>query len=60
MVEQWSRKRSIISELASSGFVSGETLAEKLGVSRTAVANHISALEDYGVDIYCVKGKDTN
>jgi len=57
MVDQWSRKRSILAQLAEGGFVSGELLAEKLGVSRTAVANHISALEDYGVDIYSVKGK---
>ena len=57
MAEQWSRKRGILAELASGHFVSGEVLAEKLGVSRTAIANHISGLEDYGVDIYCVKGK---
>lgn len=57
MAEQWNRKRSILTELAAGDFVSGEALAEKLGVSRTAVANHISALEDYGVDIFCVKGK---
>lgn len=57
MAEQWGRKRGILGELSSGHFVSGEALAEKLGVSRTAIANHISALEDYGVDIYCVKGK---
>ncbi|MEZ9822885.1 bifunctional biotin--[acetyl-CoA-carboxylase] ligase/biotin operon repressor BirA [Shewanella sp. 10N.286.45.A1] len=57
MAEQWNRKRSILTELAAGDFVSGEILAEQLGVSRTAIANHISGLEDYGVDIYCVKGK---
>ncbi|ABZ78690.1 biotin--acetyl-CoA-carboxylase ligase [Shewanella halifaxensis HAW-EB4] len=57
MAEQWSRKREIISELATGKFVSGETLAATLGVSRTAVSNHIAGLEEYGVDIYSVKGK---
>ncbi|ABV85497.1 bifunctional biotin--[acetyl-CoA-carboxylase] ligase/biotin operon repressor BirA [Shewanella pealeana] len=57
MVEQWSRKREILSELASGKFVSGEALASILGVSRTAISNHIAALEEYGVDIYSVKGK---
>ncbi|WOT05164.1 bifunctional biotin--[acetyl-CoA-carboxylase] ligase/biotin operon repressor BirA [Shewanella youngdeokensis] len=57
MAEQWSRKRSILTELANGQFVSGEALAAKLGVSRTAIANHISGLEPYGVDIYSVKGK---
>ncbi|MCL1052206.1 bifunctional biotin--[acetyl-CoA-carboxylase] ligase/biotin operon repressor BirA [Shewanella abyssi] len=57
MAEQWSRKRSILTELSNGHFVSGEALAVKLGVSRTAVANHISGLEEYGVDIFSVKGK---
>lgn len=57
MTEQWNRKREILSELASGQFVSGEVLASTLGVSRTAVSNHIAALEEYGIDIYSVKGK---
>ncbi|QQX80163.1 bifunctional biotin--[acetyl-CoA-carboxylase] ligase/biotin operon repressor BirA [Shewanella sp. KX20019] len=57
MAEQWNRKRSILAELSNGCFVSGEALAVKLGVSRTAVANHISGLEEYGVDIFSVKGK---
>ncbi|MGS0676426.1 bifunctional biotin--[acetyl-CoA-carboxylase] ligase/biotin operon repressor BirA [Shewanella sp. 0m-4] len=57
MAEQWSRKREILSELAAGSFVSGEALASLLGVSRTAVSNHIAGLEEYGVDIYSVKGK---
>lgn len=57
MTEQWNRKREILSELASGEFVSGEALASTLGVSRTAISNHISALEEYGIDIYSVKGK---
>ncbi|WP_299811407.1 bifunctional biotin--[acetyl-CoA-carboxylase] ligase/biotin operon repressor BirA [uncultured Shewanella sp.] len=57
MVEQWSRKREILSELSSGKFVSGEVLATNLGVSRTAISNHIAGLEEYGIDIYSVKGK---
>ncbi|GIU37046.1 bifunctional biotin--[acetyl-CoA-carboxylase] ligase/biotin operon repressor BirA [Shewanella schlegeliana] len=57
MAEQWNRKREILSELATGEFVSGEVLASTLGVSRTAVSNHIAALEEYGIDIYSVKGK---
>ncbi|MCK8047302.1 bifunctional biotin--[acetyl-CoA-carboxylase] ligase/biotin operon repressor BirA [Shewanella sp. 1CM18E] len=57
MAEQWIRKREILTELATGTFVSGEALATQLGVSRTAVSNHISGLEEYGVDIYSVKGK---
>ncbi len=57
MAEQWNRKREILIELAAGSFVSGEALASQLGVSRTAISNHISGLEEYGVDIYSVKGK---
>ncbi|WP_298773429.1 bifunctional biotin--[acetyl-CoA-carboxylase] ligase/biotin operon repressor BirA [uncultured Shewanella sp.] len=57
MTENWTRKRQILQALTEEGFVSGEFLAQLVGVSRTAIANHISALEDYGVDIYSVKGK---
>ena len=57
MAEQWIRKREILTELALGAFVSGEALASQLGVSRTAISNHISGLEEYGVDIYSVKGK---
>lgn len=57
MTENWARKRQILQALTNEGFVSGETLAQLIGVSRTAIANHISALEEYGVDIYSVKGK---
>ncbi|GGJ05986.1 bifunctional ligase/repressor BirA [Shewanella hanedai] len=57
MVEQWQRKREILLALDSEQFVSGESLASQLGVSRTAISNHISTLEEYGVDIFSVKGK---
>lgn len=57
MVEHWNRKREILTTLADGHFVSGETLAKQLGISRTAIGKHISALEGYGVDIFSVKGK---
>ncbi|MCL1125781.1 bifunctional biotin--[acetyl-CoA-carboxylase] ligase/biotin operon repressor BirA [Shewanella surugensis] len=57
MIDHWARKRQILMALADENFVSGEILAQLLGISRTAIANHISALEEYGVDIYSVKGK---
>jgi len=57
MIEQWERKRAIIESLNSRGFVSGEVLAKQAGISRTAIAKHIAALEEYGVEIYSVKGK---
>ncbi|WP_076416876.1 bifunctional biotin--[acetyl-CoA-carboxylase] ligase/biotin operon repressor BirA [Shewanella sp. UCD-KL12] len=57
MIEQWSRKREILASLSNQQFVSGEELAKQAGVSRTAIGNHISSLEEYGVEIYSVKGK---
>ncbi|MBT1446645.1 bifunctional biotin--[acetyl-CoA-carboxylase] ligase/biotin operon repressor BirA [Shewanella sp. JM162201] len=56
-MEQWQRKREILQLLGSGEFVSGEALAEQLGVSRTAVSNHIDVLESLGVSIFSVKGK---
>ncbi|QFU24913.1 bifunctional biotin--[acetyl-CoA-carboxylase] ligase/biotin operon repressor BirA [Shewanella eurypsychrophilus] len=57
MIEQWSRKREILAALSGQQFVSGEELAQQAGISRTAIGNHISSLEGYGVEIYSVKGK---
>jgi len=53
----WQRKRAILVCLNQGEFVSGEALAEVLGVSRAAVSKHINALADYGIDICSVKGK---
>lgn len=50
-------RSELISILADSEFHSGQTLADHFGISRTAVANHISALIDLGLDIYSVRGK---
>ena len=57
MVEQWQRKREILTALDSDKFVSGEVLASQLGISRTAISKHISMLTEYGVEIFSVKGK---
>ncbi|MCL1164232.1 bifunctional biotin--[acetyl-CoA-carboxylase] ligase/biotin operon repressor BirA [Shewanella chilikensis] len=57
MTEQWKRKREILQLLQQGEFVSGEILAEQLGISRTAVSKHISALAAFGIDIFSVKGK---
>ncbi|MDO6642124.1 MULTISPECIES: bifunctional biotin--[acetyl-CoA-carboxylase] ligase/biotin operon repressor BirA [unclassified Shewanella] len=53
----WVKKKQILALLDHSDYVSGEQIAQKVGLSRTAVNNHISQLLDYGVDIYSVKGK---
>ncbi len=50
-------KEHLIKSLAQGQFVSGQILGEQLGISRTAIAKHIKALTDMGLDIYCVTGK---
>ncbi|MCZ4339680.1 bifunctional biotin--[acetyl-CoA-carboxylase] ligase/biotin operon repressor BirA [Shewanella colwelliana] len=57
MHDQWQRKRAIIAELSRGGFISGEVLATNLGISRAAVSKHIASLEEFGVDVFSVKGK---
>lgn len=57
MLEQWQRKRDILTALNSEYYISGETLASQLGVSRATIGKHISALEEYGVEVFSVKGK---
>ncbi|WP_394205918.1 bifunctional biotin--[acetyl-CoA-carboxylase] ligase/biotin operon repressor BirA [Shewanella waksmanii] len=57
MQDQWIRKRAIVNLLSGGQFVSGEGLANELGISRAAISKHIAGLEDYGVDIFSVKGK---
>lgn len=47
----------IIKQLADGSFCSGEVLGEQLGISRTAVSNHIKCLSELGLDIYSVQGK---
>ncbi|ABL98408.1 bifunctional biotin--[acetyl-CoA-carboxylase] ligase/biotin operon repressor BirA [Shewanella amazonensis] len=56
-MEQWQRKRDIIAMLSTQEFVSGEALAERLGISRAAISKHIDVLETLGLSIYSVKGR---
>ncbi len=58
MAELWRRRRQILTALnRAQSFLSGEALAQQLGVSRATISNHIDALEQAGVGIYSVKGK---
>ncbi|HEY0922586.1 bifunctional biotin--[acetyl-CoA-carboxylase] ligase/biotin operon repressor BirA [Rheinheimera pacifica] len=50
-------QRQLLSAISSGEFQSGQFLAEALGLSRTAVANHIKQLQQLGLDIYKVKGR---
>ncbi len=50
-------KKEILEILDENFFVSGEKIAEKLGVSRTAVWKQISSLKDMGYKISSVKNK---
>jgi BirA family biotin operon repressor/biotin-[acetyl-CoA-carboxylase] ligase len=47
----------LIKQLANGEFNSGELLGEIVGVSRSAVANHIKYLMDIGLDVFSVKGR---
>ncbi|HCM48847.1 MAG TPA: biotin--[acetyl-CoA-carboxylase] synthetase, partial [Colwellia sp.] len=50
-------KEHLVKSLALGQFVSGQLLGEQLGISRTAIAKHIKALTEIGLDIYSVTGK---
>ncbi|KAA1162680.1 bifunctional biotin--[acetyl-CoA-carboxylase] ligase/biotin operon repressor BirA [Pseudoalteromonas fuliginea] len=50
-------KLAILNALNQGGFVSGQALGEKLGISRAAVSKHIKTLQDMGLDIFKVTGK---
>lgn len=50
-------KEHLIKSLAAGQFVSGQLLGEQLSISRTAIAKHIKALTDIGLDIFSVTGK---
>ena len=50
-------QRQLLSALSGGEFQSGQLLADTLGLSRTAVANHIKHLQQLGLDIYKVKGR---
>ena len=50
-------KEQIIKQLAAGTFVSGQTIANSLGISRAAVSKHIKTIIDMGLDVYCLTGK---
>jgi BirA family biotin operon repressor/biotin-[acetyl-CoA-carboxylase] ligase len=47
----------LIQQLADGEFNSGEALGASVGVSRSAIANHIKYLTDIGLDVFSVKGR---
>lgn len=50
-------KEQLIKALVAGEFVSGQQLGEMLGVSRAAIARHISTLQEMGFEIFSVTGK---
>ena len=50
-------RQQLLCLLADGDFHSGETLAQTLNLSRTAIAGHINQLIDWGLDVFKVKGK---
>lgn len=50
-------RQHILSLLADGQFHSGEVIAKEVGLSRTAVAGHITQLSEWGLDVFKVKGK---
>lgn len=50
-------QRQLLIALSNAEFQSGQRLADALGVSRTAIANHVKQLQLLGLDIYQVKGR---
>ena len=50
-------RNKILQALAGGEFISGTELGDVSGVSRTAVAKHIDALRELGLDIFSVKGR---
>ena len=47
----------LIQQLANGEFNSGEVLGALIGVSRSAIANHIKYLNEIGLDVFSVKGR---
>jgi len=50
-------KELLINKLATGEFVSGQTLGDEIGVSRTAISKQIKSLSEMGLDIFRVTGK---
>jgi len=50
-------REQILTTLSDGNFYSGEKLGEMYGVTRAAIAKHIKAINEMGVDVYSVHGK---
>lgn len=50
-------QRQLLHYLAAGEVISGERLAEQLGLSRAAIAKHIDQLQQLGLDIYAIRAK---
>ena len=50
-------RASLIRTLSDGRFYSGQQLAQQYDLSRTAIANNLSALAELGLDVFSVKGK---
>ncbi|TLU64704.1 bifunctional biotin--[acetyl-CoA-carboxylase] ligase/biotin operon repressor BirA [Thalassotalea litorea] len=50
-------REELIRRLAGGEFISGQVLADSLGVSRTAISKSIQALTEMGLDVFKVHGK---
>lgn len=50
-------REELIKQLASGEFVSGEQVGAQFGISRAAVAKHIKAISELGLDVFRVTGK---
>ncbi len=49
--------RRLVQCLADGGFVSGQAVADALGVTRAAVNQHVARLKDNGLEIHSVRGR---
>ena len=50
-------KQELIHRLADGHFISGQDIADELGVSRAAISKQIKLFADMGLDVFSVKGK---
>lgn len=53
----WQIQQQLLQYLADGQFYSGTWLGEQLQLSRTAIANHMQQLEQFGLELFKVKGK---
>jgi BirA family biotin operon repressor/biotin-[acetyl-CoA-carboxylase] ligase len=49
-------QRQLIQQLADGKTHSGEALAQQAGISRAAIAKHISQLQQIGLEIFAISG----